>query len=47
LQHSPYNILYLTLARRNNAAAPITLDKKLSKLAAKEGLWVYLNSCPN
>lgn len=40
--HNVYDMLYLTLARRNNAAL-ITLDKKLSSLAANQGIAIYLD----
>lgn len=39
-KHTVYDMLYLTLARRNNAAL-ITLDKKLANLAAKLGVTIY------
>jgi predicted nucleic acid-binding protein len=37
LNHSVYDLLYLTLARRNGARL-ITLDKKLNKLAKESGI---------
>jgi predicted nucleic acid-binding protein len=37
LEHSAYDMLYFTLARRHGAAL-LTLDKKLNLLADKEGI---------
>jgi predicted nucleic acid-binding protein len=37
--HSIYDMLYLTLARRNGAVL-VSLDKKLNSLAAREGIAV-------
>lgn len=37
LKHSVYDLLYLTVARRN-AAFLLTMDKKLKNLARKEGI---------
>ncbi|GHT78254.1 hypothetical protein FACS1894104_1200 [Actinomycetota bacterium] len=42
LNHSVYDMLYFTLARRNGAAL-ITLDKKLNKLAAREGITILVD----
>jgi predicted nucleic acid-binding protein len=39
LNHSIYDMLYLTLARRNGAVL-VSLDKKLNSLAAREGIAV-------
>jgi predicted nucleic acid-binding protein len=40
LQHSVYGMLYLVCARRNDATL-LTLDRRLSDLAAREGLRVH------
>jgi predicted nucleic acid-binding protein len=45
LKHSVYDMLYFTLARRNGAAL-ITLDKKLNKLAAHDGITILLDLSP-
>ena len=37
LDHSTYDMLFLTLAKRSGGIL-LTVDKKLSKLAAKEGI---------
>ena len=37
LDHSTYDMLYLTLAKRSGGIL-LTVDKKLSKLASKEGI---------
>jgi predicted nucleic acid-binding protein len=37
LEHSPYDLLYFTLARRNGATL-FTLDRKLLALCEREGL---------
>ena len=42
-QHPVYDLLYVIMARRLGAVL-ITMDKKLFKLAAKMGIWVYYDS---
>lgn len=40
LNHTVYDLLYLTLARRNGATL-VTLDTKLAQLASSEGIKVF------
>ncbi len=42
-KHPVYDMLYLTLARRNDAAL-ITTDKKLGMLAAQLGITIYYDA---
>jgi predicted nucleic acid-binding protein len=43
LKHSVYDMLYLTLARRN-AAAIITLDQRLNKISEHEGIVILIKT---
>jgi predicted nucleic acid-binding protein len=43
LKHSVYDMLYLTLARRNSAAL-ITLDQRLNKIAEREGITILVDN---
>jgi predicted nucleic acid-binding protein len=42
-RHPVYDLLYVILARRTGAVL-ITADRKLFKLAAEMGVWVYYDS---